>query len=59
MLGRIPRGTDAQIARELGLTYDAFRYRVRRIYAKLNAHSRDDAVHRARARGILPRETTI
>ena len=45
---------DKQIATELHLSVDGVRYRLRRIFRKLAARSRDDAVHRARERGVLP-----
>lgn len=48
------RHSDKKIAVALNLSVDGVRYRLRRIFSKLNADSRFDAVHRARARGILP-----
>ena len=45
---------DRQIAAELALTVDGVRYRIRNLFSKLNARSRFDAVHKARATGILP-----
>ena len=54
VLARLERWRDKDIARTLGLSYDGVRYRVRRIFTKLGARNRLDAVHRARARGILP-----
>ena len=45
---------DRQIAADLALTVDGVRYRIRNIFSKLNARSRFDAVHRARAAGVLP-----
>lgn len=54
ILARIERQTDAEIARGMQMTYDALRYRVRRLFAKLDARSRHDAVHKARALGVLP-----
>ena len=54
VLKRLERRLDKEIAFELNLSYDGVRYRVRSIFAKLGARSRLDAVHRARARGILP-----
>ena len=54
VLARLEHWTDRDIARVLGLSYDGVRYRVRRIFAKLGARSRLDAVHKARTRGILP-----
>ena len=49
--------SDKQIAKAISLSFEAVRYRIRRIFAKLHAKSRHDAVHRARALGILPPET--
>ena len=54
VLGRLEYWRDTDIAQSLGLSYDGVRYRVRRIFAKLGARSRLDAVHQARARGLLP-----
>ena len=54
VLGRLERYSDKEIARALGLSYDGVRYRVRSVFAKLGARGRLDAVHRARAQGILP-----
>ncbi|MDE0658262.1 MAG: LuxR C-terminal-related transcriptional regulator [Gammaproteobacteria bacterium] len=54
VLKRLEHHADGQIARDLNLTYDRVRYQVRRLFAKLGARSRLDAVHRARALGILP-----
>lgn len=47
------RQRDKQIARELGLTVDGVRYRIRRIFLKLDARNRLDAVDRAGRRGLL------
>ena len=54
VLKRLEHHADGQIARDLDLTYDRVRYQVRKLFAKLGARSRLDAVHRARALGILP-----
>ncbi len=54
VLARLEHWQDKDIARTLGLSYDGVRYRVRRIFAKLGARSRLDAVHQARERGFLP-----
>ena len=54
VLLRLERQSDKEIAQALKLSYDGVRYRVRSIFSKLGARSRLDAVHRARARGILP-----
>ncbi|WP_419938243.1 hypothetical protein [Candidatus Palauibacter sp.] len=56
VLARLEHWQDKDIARTLGLSYDGVRYRVRRIFAKLGARGRLDAVQRARQRGILPAE---
>ncbi|MDE0447095.1 MAG: helix-turn-helix transcriptional regulator [Spirochaetaceae bacterium] len=54
VLERLERYRDKEIAWDLKLSYDGVRFRVRSIFAKLGARGRLDAVHRARARGILP-----
>ncbi len=54
VLARLERQSDKEIAQVLKLSHDGVRYRVRGIFAKLGARGRLDAVHRARARGILP-----
>lgn len=54
VLVRLERHKDREIAETLGLSYDGLRYRVNCIFEKLGARSRLDAVHRARALGILP-----
>ena len=56
MLQRLESQSDKMIAKELNLSYDGVRYRVRRIFAKLGARGRFDAVHRARAQGLIPAE---
>ena len=53
VLVRLERQRDKEIAEDLNLSYDGLRYRVNRIFAKLGARSRLDAVHRARALGVL------
>ena len=53
VLERLETMRDKAIATELGITQDGIRYHVRRIFAKLGARSRHDAVHRARALGIV------
>ena len=57
VLQRLESQSDKMIAKELNLSYDGVRYHVRRIFAKLGARGRFDAVHRARARGLLPAES--
>ena len=54
VLMRLERQSDKEIAQALRLSYDGVRYRLRSIFAKLGARSRLDAVHRARAGGMLP-----
>ena len=44
---------DKEIARLLGLSRDGVRYRVRKIFRRLEVGSRGDAVRRAAALGIL------
>ena len=56
VLLRLEYRSDKDIAQELNLTYHGVRYRVRHIFAKLGARGRLDAVHRARAMGLLPGE---
>ena len=56
VLARLERQQDKEIAQALNLSYDGVRYHVRSIFPKLGARGRLDAVHRARARGILPPE---
>ena len=56
VLQRLESQSDKMIAKDLNLSYDGVRYHVRRIFAKLGARGRFDAVHRARAQGILPAE---
>ena len=56
VLVRLERQSDKEIAQALKLSHDGVRSRVRSIFAKLGARGRLDAVHRARARGILPAE---
>ena len=45
---------DGEIALTLGITHAGVRYHVRKIFERLNASSRMDAVHRARRVGLLP-----
>ena len=55
LLGILPgRASNAQIAEQLGISINTVKTRLRRLYAKLGAHNRDDAVARARAAGLLP-----
>ena len=56
VLARLEHETDKEIARAIGLSYTGVRYHVSGIFRKLGARSRLDAVHHARARGILPAE---
>ena len=51
--------SDKQIAEAANISFEAVRYRIRRIFSKVDAKSRHDAVHRARALGILPPETPV
>ena len=54
VLVRLERHPDKEIARDLSLSYDGVRYRIRGIFAKLGVRGRLDAVQRARVQGILP-----
>ena len=56
VLRRLASHTDKAIATELHMSYDAVRYYVRKIFAKVGVRNRFDAVHRARALGLLPGE---
>ena len=53
VLRRLATHTDNDIARELSMGYDAVRYYVRKLFAKLGVRNRFDATHRARAMGLL------
>ena len=54
VLVRLEQHKDREIAEALEISYDGLHYRVNCIFRKLGARSRLDAVHRARALGILP-----
>ena len=55
VLERVEQGLrDKQIARHLGLTQHGVRYHLKNIFRKMGATSRGDAVHRARALGLVP-----
>ena len=56
VLRRLDSRADKDIAQELGMSYDAVRYYVRKIFSRVGARNRFDAVHRARAMGLLPIE---
>lgn len=47
------RDTVGQIAQQLGVTENTVKTRLQRLYRKLDAHSRDEAIARARSRGLL------
>ena len=53
VLQRLEDSRDKGIAAALGISHAGVRYHVRNIFAKLNARSRLDAVHRARRLGLL------
>jgi LuxR family maltose regulon positive regulatory protein len=60
LLGMLPaRASNARIAEQLGISVNTVKTRLRRLYAKLGAHDRDDAVARARAAGLLPGGTDV
>ena len=54
VLRRLGSHTDKAIAGELGISYDAVRYYVRKLFARLGVGNRFEATHRARAMGLLP-----
>ena len=54
VLRRLASHTDKAIAGELGISYDAVRYYVRKLFARIGVHNRFEAAHRARAMGLLP-----
>ena len=54
VLGYLTDCRDHQIAEKLRISHDGVRYHVRRIFAKLGARNRQDAVYRARAIGLIP-----
>ena len=53
VLRRLETQRDRDIALALGISHAGVRYYVRRIFEKLNARSRMDAVHRARRMGLF------
>ena len=54
ILERLEHRSDNEIAVALGLSHASVRCHIHKIFAKLGARSRLDAVHRARRRGLLP-----
>ncbi len=57
VLTELSRGlTDKEIGLQIGITEHTVRYHLKKIYAKLNAHNRLDAVQRAERLGILVEE---
>lgn len=55
LLGFLPRrDTNADIARHLGVSVNTVKTRLQRLYRKLGASTRDDAIAVARQRGLLP-----
>ena len=54
ILERLEHRSDNEIAVALGLSHAGVRYHIHKIFSKLGARSRLDAVHRARRRGLLP-----
>ena len=53
VLARLDR-RDREIAGALGLSHDGVRYRMRRLFRKLEVQSRREAVRPARQLGIMP-----
>ncbi len=56
VLRRLEGERDKQIAGALGLTAYGVRYHIRKLFAKLGARNRAEAVRRARELGLLPDE---
>ena len=56
VLHRLGTQPDKAIAAELGLTPYGVRYHIRNLFTRLGAHSRAEAVRRARELGLLPGE---
>ena len=54
VLKRLEDHRDGEIAKALGISASGVRYHLRKIFERLNASSRMDAVHRARRIGLLP-----
>ena len=57
VLERLGGLQDKQIAAELGLTEHGVRYHLRKLFAKLGANTRVDALLRARELDLLPGES--
>ena len=57
VLRRLGTHSDKEIAQMVNLSHEGLRYRIRRIFKKLGAKGRHDAVHRARSLGVLPPES--
>ena len=53
ILSRLETNDDKAIAAELGLTVSGLRYHVGKLFRKLGARTRKDAVRRAREKGLL------
>jgi LuxR family maltose regulon positive regulatory protein len=47
------RAKNVEIAESMGVSINTVKTRLRRLYAKLGANNRDEAIQRARARGLL------
>ena len=54
ILSHLDTKSDKAIAAELGLTTSGVRYHLRRLFSRLGATSRDEAVRRARETGLFP-----
>ena len=54
VLRRLASQRDKQIAAELGISPHGVRYHLRKLFAKLGAAKRNDAVRRARELGLIP-----
>jgi LuxR family maltose regulon positive regulatory protein len=55
LIGLLPsRASNAELAASLGVSVNTVKTRLRRLYAKLGAKDRNDAIRRAQERGLLP-----
>ena len=56
ILRRLQHERDRDIARALGISHGGVRYHVRKVFDKLGASNRTEAVYRARLLGLLPEQ---
>jgi LuxR family maltose regulon positive regulatory protein len=48
------RASNADLATSLGVSVNTVKTRLRRLYSKLEARDRNEAIRKAQARGLLP-----